>query len=148
MLTVSAVASATGYSVQQVRDLERLGVIAASVRAGNGYRQFSKDHIRRASTLRFWEQQGSVRPDRIVTAAGSARRYHLAAIREARITAALRAAGYRIPDVQQAIAAIRDLDDTSRSLDALDARLDAITQRTLALLRAAAPLAQIIQTTQ
>ncbi|MEV6135042.1 MerR family transcriptional regulator [Nocardia sp. NPDC051990] len=99
----------------------------------------------RASTLRFWEQQGLVRPERIITRAGSVRRYQLTAIREARITAALRAAGYRIPDVQKAITAIRDLDDAGHSLEALDARLIAIAQRGLALIRAGATLAQIIR---
>jgi DNA-binding transcriptional MerR regulator len=234
LLTVSAVAAATGYSVQQVRDLERLGVIASAVRAGNGYRQFSAGHVRdlrayrdlahavgpvearramlairtsppdqaaalvcsfhaglnqereqalaarealgaiqgetqteadpvaadamtitelsqalavRASALRFWEQKGLVRPERVVTRTGSARRYQLVAIREARITVALRAAGYRIPDVQQALAAIRDLGDVSQSLEALDARLNTIAERALALLRASATLARIIQPT-
>jgi DNA-binding transcriptional MerR regulator len=99
----------------------------------------------RASTLRFWEKAGLVAPERIITPAGSARRYHLAAIREARITAALRAAGYRIPDVQRAIEAIRDLHDVSHSLGALDARLAAIAQRALALLRAGTALSEIIQ---
>ncbi|WP_433683558.1 MerR family transcriptional regulator [Nocardia sp. CA-119907] len=99
----------------------------------------------RASTLRFWEQHGLVRPERIITRSGSARRYQLVAIREARITAALRAAGYRIPDVQKAIAAIRDLGDAGHSLEALDARLITIAQRGLALIRAGATLAQIIQ---
>ena len=234
VLTVSAVATATGYSVQQIRDLERLGVIASAVRADNGYRQFSATEIRdlcayrdlahavgpvqarrsmctirtvspgeaanlvcslhiglngereqalvarraleaiqsetrteaapvvadamtitelsralgvRASALRFWEKAGLVKPERITTSTGSIRRYPLEAIREARITAALRAAGYRIPDVQRAIAAIRDLDDVNRSLEALDARLTSITERSLALFRAAAILAQIIQPT-
>ncbi|WP_454787930.1 MerR family transcriptional regulator [Mycolicibacterium lutetiense] len=232
MLTVSAVAAAIGYSVQQIRDLERCGVIASAVRADNGYRQFSVTAIHdlrayrdlahavgpvearramyairalptgeavtlvcslhtglnrereqalvarhaleaiqdeakteaapaegdamtitelsralgvRASTLRFWEKEGLVKPERITNRTGSARRYHLEAIREARITAALRAAGYRIPDVQRAVAAIRDLDDVNRSLEALDARLNSITERTLSLLRAASTLAQIIQ---
>lgn len=232
MLTVSAVAAAAGYSVQQVRDLERRGVIASAVRADNGYRQFSASAIRdlrayrdlahavgpvearrtmratralptgdaaalvcslhdglnrereqalaarhaleaiqheaqtdaapvdadamtitelsralgvRASTLRFWEKEGLVKPERVINRTGSARRYQLEAVREARITAALRAAGYRIPDVRSAIAAIRDLDDVNRSLEALDKRLNSITERTLSLFRAAATLAEIIQ---
>ncbi|MBP2454746.1 MerR family transcriptional regulator [Mycolicibacterium lutetiense] len=232
MLTVSAVAAETGYSVQQIRDLERLGVVASAVRAGNGYRQFSTTvirelhayrdlahaagpvearrtmreirtlppaeavalvsslHIRinqereqalvarlaleaiqgeakieaapaaadamtitelsralgvRASTLRYWETEGLVKPERIANRTGSARRYQVEAIREARITAALRAAGYRIPDVQRAVAAIRELDDVNRSLEALDTRLNSITDRTLSLIRAAVTLAEIIQ---
>ncbi|MGW0248635.1 MerR family transcriptional regulator [Nocardia goodfellowii] len=231
-LTVTAVAQATGYSVQQVRDLERLCVIPAAVRASNGYRQFTPAHIRdlnayrdlayavgpvearhamrairslplgeaaalvcalparlnqereqalaaraalraieaeaatdaepvaadamtitelakalglRASTLRFWEQSGLITPDRVRTRSGSARRYHLAAIRDARITTALRAAGYGITDVHRALTAIRDLHDVSHSLAALDDRLHAIALRELALLRAAATLGEIIR---
>lgn len=234
MLTITAVAAATGYSVQQIRDLERLGVIPAAIRASNGYRQFRADHVRdlhayrglayavgpvearramasirslppdqaaalvcsfhtqlnqereqalaaraalaaihdeattdadpvaadamtitelsralglRASTLRFWEQVGLVTPERIITRAGSARRYHLPVIRDARITTALRAAGYRITDVRKALTAIRDLHDVSHSLEALSDRLNTIAQRELALLRAAATLSEIIQPT-
>ncbi|WP_199740332.1 MerR family transcriptional regulator [Saccharopolyspora rhizosphaerae] len=57
----------------------------------------------------------------------------------------LRAGGYRIPDVRAAITALRELGDVSRSLAALDARLDAIAQRTLALLRVGELLAEIIE---
>jgi len=230
--TVSAVAASTGYSVQQIRDLERLGVIARARRSDNGYRRFSADHVRdlrayrdlaaavgpvearramrtirelptdraaalvcglhvgldrerarllaaraalaairdeartdaaaapadamtiselaqalgvRSSTLRFWETEDLVRPERVPTPSGTARRYPLAAIREARIVAALRSGGYRIPDVRAAIAAIRDLDDDGRTLAALEARRDDIAGRTLALMRAAATLAEIIE---
>lgn len=232
MLTVADVAAATGYSVQQVRDLEALGVIPAAARARNGYRRFAPEHVRdlrayrdlayavgpvearrtmreirtlppgqavalvcglhvrlnserdqalaaraallsirdeattdaapvradymtitelsqalgvRASTLRFWEQAGLVSPDRITTRTGSARRYPPAAIREARITTALRAAGYRVPEVQAAMTAIRDLHGVGASLEALDTRLNGITERALALLRASATLSEIIR---
>ncbi|WP_164877546.1 MerR family transcriptional regulator [Prescottella agglutinans] len=231
-VSTAAVAAATGYSVQQVRDLEALGVIPAAARSRNGYRQFSAAHVRalrayrdlahavgpvdarramreirlqppdrgaalicgfharlngereqalaarsalesiraeattdaepvdgdsmtitelsqalgvKASTLRFWEKVGLVTPDRVGTRAGTARRYTLTAIREARITAALRASGYRIPDVQKAITAVRDLDDVSHSLAALDTRVEAIARRALALLRAGALLAELIE---
>ncbi|MCK1795030.1 MerR family DNA-binding transcriptional regulator [Streptomyces sp. XM4193] len=98
----------------------------------------------RPSTLRFWESAGLVAPQRIATRAGSVRRYHLPAIREARITAALRAAGYRVPDVRRALTAIRDLHDVRDPLAALDARLDAIAHRSLTLLRAGALLADLL----
>ncbi|TYK49816.1 MerR family transcriptional regulator [Actinomadura decatromicini] len=233
-MSTAAVAAATGYSVQQIRDLEARGVIPAASRTPNGYRGFSAIHVRdlrayrnlahavgpvearramrdirslppdqaaallcsfharlnhereqalaarealrairaeattdaepgeadsmtitelsralglRASTLRFWEQMGLVAPERLRTRAGTARRYHLAAIREARITAALRAAGYRIPDVQRAVTAIRDLHDVKHSLEALDARLNTIAQRALSLLRAGTTLSEIVQPT-
>ncbi|MEB3367618.1 MerR family transcriptional regulator [Saccharopolyspora mangrovi] len=230
-MSTAAVAELSGYSVQQVRDLERQEVIPPAARADNGYRRFRAEHVRalhayrdlasavgpvrarwtmreirllpsaeaaalivschadlhrereRAlaarrglesvqaeekteaasvdadvmtiaelsealgiapSALRFWEGEGLVAPDRISTRAGTARRYGLAAIREARITAELRAGGYRVPEVREAITAIRELRDVSHSLAALDARLEAIAQRALALLRAGALLAEII----
>ncbi|MRG59529.1 MerR family transcriptional regulator [Agromyces sp. CFH 90414] len=34
-----------GYSTQQVRDLERLGVLPAAERAANGYRRFGEPHL-------------------------------------------------------------------------------------------------------
>lgn len=231
-MTTAAAAAATGYSVQQVRDLEALGVIPVAARSPSGYRQFSAQHVRslrayrdlayavgpvdarramrdirrqpreqagslicgfharlnaereqaltarralesisdeaatdatpaegdsmsitelshalgvRASTLRFWETAGLVAPSRVATRSGTARRYTVTAIRAARITAALRGGGYRIPEVQRAITAVRDLDDTSDSLTALDARLRTIADRTLALLRTGALLAEIIE---
>jgi len=98
----------------------------------------------RPSALRFWESVGLVAPERIATRAGTARRYHLDAIREARVTAALRAGGYRVPEVQVAIAAMRELGDAADSRAALDARLRSIGERQLALLRAGSGLAEVI----
>ncbi|WP_408896720.1 MerR family transcriptional regulator [Nocardioides sp. R1-1] len=225
------VAAASGYSPQQVRNLEALGVIAPAARTPSGHRRFSAEHVRdlvayrdlasavgpvvarrvmrdvrtlptqeatalvgslhtglvgertqalaarsallaisgeadtdapaadpdamtitelsdalgvRASTLRFWEQEGLVAAERVVTRAGTARRYPLAAIREARIVVALRAAGYRVPEVRIAIAALRELGDTAGSLEALDARLATIAQRMLVLLRAGSVLAELV----
>nr|WP_276511683.1 MerR family transcriptional regulator [Leifsonia aquatica] len=97
----------------------------------------------RASTLRFWEQEGLVAPDR-VTSRG-ARSYPPAAVREARIVAALRAAGHRIPAVRSTIDAIRrsaHLDDPERSLGQ---RIEALAQRTLALLEAGADAAALLR---
>ncbi|MFD7226510.1 MerR family transcriptional regulator [Streptomyces sp. NPDC059892] len=39
------VARESGYSVQQVRDLERLGVIPPAARSGNGYRAYTPLHV-------------------------------------------------------------------------------------------------------
>lgn len=233
-LTTALVAAEAGCSVQQVRDLEALGVIPAATRSANGYRQFSEVHVRslhaygrlahavgpvearrvmrelrrqpadeavallgrlhvglhrereqalaarralesirdeattdaaaveadsmtitqlsqalgvRSSTLRFWERAGLVAPQRVATRAGTARLYPVTAIREARITAALRAGGYRIPEVRAAIGAIRDLGEVDRTVAALDARLQAIAERSLSLLRAGTLLADLIGTT-
>jgi DNA-binding transcriptional MerR regulator len=229
--STAEVVAETGYSAQQVRNLEAFGVIAPAARTPGGHRRFMPDHVRdlvayrelvlavgpvvarrvmrdlrtlsvedatamvgslhaglvaereqaraarsalvsvsieagtdapavetdtmtitelagalgvRASTLRFWEQEGLVAPERIATPAGTARRYPVTAVREARIVVALRAAGYRVPEVRAAISAVRDLGDTARSLEALDARLATIAERVLALLRAGAVLAEIV----
>ncbi|WP_325052042.1 MerR family transcriptional regulator [Nocardia stercoris] len=231
-MNTAAVAAASGYSVQQVRDLEASGVIPAAERSESGYRRFAEVHIEalrayrdlahavgpvearrvmreirvlprdraaaligglhitldaeraqsraarhalesiqdesvtdapplagdsmtitelsqalgvRASTLRFWEQCGLVAPDRTGARSRTARVYSLTAIRDARITAALRAGGYRIPDVQRAITALRGLGEVSESMAALDRRLASIADRTLALLRAGTRLAAIVE---
>lgn len=52
-LSTAAVASASGYSVQLVRDLEALGVLSPAVRAANGYRVFSAHHV---AELRVYRQ--------------------------------------------------------------------------------------------
>lgn len=231
-MTTADVAAAAGYSVQQVRDLEALGVIPPATRTRSGYRQFSPEHVHslcayrdlayavgpvvarrtmrqirsapsdyaaamiselhtrlnrerehtlaarsaltsisseetadvapteddcmtitelaqalevKASTLRFWESVGLITPQRVSTPAGSVRRYPGVAIRDARIVAALRAGGYRIPEVQKAISAVRELTDHTTSLTALDSRLQSIAQRTFALLRSGAILADLIE---
>ncbi|WP_217641592.1 MerR family transcriptional regulator [Actinopolyspora alba] len=97
----------------------------------------------RTSTLRFWEQAGLVSPERVTSR--SVRRYPLSAIREARITAALRAAGYRIPDIRKTMHDIRELHEIDDPIAALQARIDVIAQRTLALLTAGTDLTEIIR---
>ncbi|MGW0658458.1 MerR family transcriptional regulator [Streptodolium elevatio] len=49
--STSRLAAVAGYSVQQVRDLERLGVIPPATRHPNGYRQFTHVH---ATALRAY----------------------------------------------------------------------------------------------
>lgn len=227
--TTSRLAAAAGYSPQQVRDLERLGVIPPAIRQPNGYRRFGPEHVTalrayrllaiavgpviarntmreardlpyyeaisrvvalhvdlarsrddtiaavraldgiveedayaaaptaadsmsitelaaalgvRSSALRFWEQQGLVTPER-VTALG-ARSYPLAAIRDARIVAALRAGGYRIPAVQTVMESIRTAGDTDVARDLLHERLRTIATRSDALLRAGTDIADLL----
>jgi DNA-binding transcriptional MerR regulator len=244
-LRTADVARAAGCSVQQVRDLEALGVLPPAGRSANGYRAFGDEHVLalrayrglatavgpvvarrvlratrslprdaaaslvsglhvtlarereealaarrallairseghgatgapgdtptaaetdasvltitelaaalgvRASTLRFWEHEGLLAPERVASRTGavSARRYPAAAVREARVVAALRAAGYRVPDVRHAIDALRGATgpaDVADPLAALDARLDAIARRTLALLEAGHDVARLL----
>ncbi|WP_019203773.1 MerR family transcriptional regulator [Tsukamurella sp. 1534] len=225
------VSSATGYSLQQIRDLEAAGVLAPVPRAPNGYRVYSDEHVRdlrayrdlaaavgpvrarsvfrgvraegadaavalvaglheelarereqalaaraalravrgeaaveappapgddltitelagalgvRASTLRFWEREGLLMPSRSASP-GAARRYPVPEVRMARIVAELRGAGYRIPDARRAVMALRELGDGASSEAALDARIAAIGRRQLALLRAGAVLAAVIE---
>lgn len=228
-LTTAALAAASGYSPQQVRDLERLGVIPPASRAANNYRRFTGEHLValrayrrlatatgpvvarrtlrdaltlpldeaaalvsalhvdlahlrtqtldamaalrtiraesgpgaeetpgdamsigeladalgvRASTLRFWEREGLVLPER-VTSYG-ARRYPGRAIREARISAALRGAGYGIPAVRETLTTVRTLGDVDGPVAALDRRLTDIARRTVALIAAGADIAALL----
>ncbi|WP_277370268.1 MerR family transcriptional regulator [Rhodococcus rhodochrous] len=228
-MTTGHLAAAAGYSVQQVRDLERLGVIPPAVRMPNGYRRFGPEHVTalrayralavavgpvearsvmhdvqalpydealarvvelhsglararaeslaalraldtivdeaahdapalpgdamsitelanaigvRSSTLRFWEKEGLVAPERIERT--TVRSYSPAAARDARIVAALRAGGYRIPAVRAVMAAIGTGDGTGAARDALHERLRTIAAQSEALLRAGTDIAALI----
>jgi len=228
-LRTSDVARASGYSVQQVRDLERLGVIPPATRSPNGYRSYAAVHVHalgayrglagaigavaarqllaevrgrpiveaasaimavharlarerdealraqaavraiqaeatfpdgeraddamtitqlaaalgvRTSTLRFWEQEGLVSPDRVTSL--RARRYGLGAIREARIVAALRNSGYGIPAVHGIMGSLHGTGGIAEADRILQRRLDQIAARSVALLRAGADLAAVV----
>lgn len=239
-LRTADVARESGWSVQQVRDLERLGVLPPAARSANGYRSYGPVHVRalrayrglasaagpvvarrllagtrtgtlaaaaaaigalhvrlaadrdealraqaalaaiegeesgsdagtvhvdadvmtitqlaaalgvRTSTLRFWEQEGLVVPERVTTL--RARQYGPAAIREARVVAALRSSGYGIPAVRDVVVSLRRLpgagEGAAEARRILDRRLDQIATRTVALLRAGADLAEIIDPAQ
>jgi DNA-binding transcriptional MerR regulator len=221
------VARASGYSVQQVRDLERLGVIPPAARSSNGYRSYTSIHVHalrayrglasavgpvaarqllaelrtatlaeaaaaisavhvglarerdeairardalraiqaeatvaeqerdamtitelagalnvRPSTLRFWEQEGLVLPERVTSL--RARRYGLSAIREARIVAALRNSGYGIAAVRDIMGSLGSLDGLGETRRILQQRLDRLATRTVALLRAGSDLAAVV----
>ncbi|MGD9481780.1 MerR family transcriptional regulator [Streptomyces sp. TRM70308] len=228
-LRTADVSRESGYSVQQVRDLERLGVIPPAARSSNGYRSYTSAHVHalrayrglagavgpvaarrmlaelrtetiaaaasaistvhvrlarerdealraqqaldairgetntpeyeqesdamtitqlaaaldvRPSTLRFWEQEGLVSPDRVTSL--RARRYGLSAIRAARIVAALRGTGYGIPAVRGMMGSLNQLDGLEETRRVLGRRLDQIAMRTVALLRAGADLAAVV----
>jgi DNA-binding transcriptional MerR regulator len=93
------------------------------------------------SALRFWEEQGLVTPER--TSPLGARRYPVAAIRDARIVAALRAGGYRIPAVHAVIESVHALNPED-ARQALQERLRTIATRSDALLRAGTAIADLI----
>ncbi|MGW4869610.1 MerR family transcriptional regulator [Streptomyces chartreusis] len=223
------VARASGYSVQQVRDLERLGVIPPAARSANGYRAYASVHVHaleayrglanavgpvtarevlsrlrtqtlaeaasaiselhvrlarereealraqqalraiqdeaetpeveldgdamtitqlagalnvRPSTLRFWEEEGLVVPERVTSL--RARRYGLPAIRAARIVAALRNTGHGIAAVREIVDSLHRLDGREETQRVLSERLDQIAARTVALLLAGADLAAVV----
>lgn len=228
--TTGRLAAVVGYSVQQIRDLERLGVIPPASRRANGYRRFSRVHVSalhayrhlaiaigpvgaratlrdlhdlpsdeavasivalhvdlararddtlsalraldriveertdeapaapgdsmtiaelsaalgvRSSTLRFWEQQGLITPERTVRL--GARRYPPDAIRDARIVAALRAGGYGVPAVHAVMASLRTAAGARDARAALQDRLQHIATRSEALLLAGAALAELLR---
>ena len=93
----------------------------------------------RSSTLRFWEREGLLAPEREEPLA--IRRYPPDAVRDARIVAALRAGGYRIPAVDAVMTSLRALGDTS---DALRDRLQIIAARSAALLRAGNDFVELV----
>ena len=222
-------AAASGYSVQQIRDLERLAVIPAALRRANGYRQFGGTHLValrayrnlavavgpvvarttmrdvrslpydeavarvvalhvalararddtmialqaldaivdesareapalpddsmaitelslalgvRSSTLRFWEQEGLITPERKGPA--RTRDYPPEAVRDARIVAALRAGGYRVPAVRAIMTSLAGTGDPAEARDALQGRLRSIAARSEALLRAGTDVADLL----
>jgi DNA-binding transcriptional MerR regulator len=51
-LRTADVARRSGYSVQQVRNLERDGVLPAAVRSDSGYRRYEETHVRAALAYR------------------------------------------------------------------------------------------------
>lgn len=96
----------------------------------------------RPSTLRHWDAEGLVVPDRV--AAQGTRRYSPDQVRDARIVHQLRGAGYRIDTLRTLMP---DLPRGNRSDDvaaALAARDASITARSRALLDAAAALSAVI----
>lgn len=219
--TTSGLAAETGYSVQQVRDLEGLGVIPPAARRHNSYRQFTMVHATalrayrqlaisvgpvdarrimfelrdlpydeaiarvvalhvdlarsrentlaavraldsivdeadhdaaavpedsmnitelatalgvRSSTLRFWEHEGLITPER--PGPRGARNYPVDSIRDARIVAALRSGGYRIPAIRTVMASLDSIHEGLDARDALQGRLQDIAAKSDALLRA------------
>lgn len=227
--TTSQLAAVSGYSAQQVRDLDHLGVIPPAFRQSNGYRQFTRIHVTalrayrdlaiavgpvvaratmrdirrlpldeaiarvvalhvdlvrsrddaiaalraldsivdegaydapaapgdtmsitelstalgvRSSTLRFWEREGLITPDRDEPLA--ARRYPPDAVRDARIVATLRAGGYRIPAIQSVMTSLHALDRTTDAREALHNRLRDIAIRSDALLRAGTDVSDLL----
>lgn len=219
-------ADASGYSVQQVRKLERAGVIPPARRATNGYREYVEVHLTclvgyrlaaqaigpveaknvlvdlhtdpssfleridqasaalhrerrelslarravrdiaeeplldprptdamsvgelagalgvRTSTLRHWEAERLLTPERD---ASGARTYRPVDVRDARLVQQLRHAGHRIGPLRALLPVLRE-SNTWDSL--LDERERSIADRSLALLRAGAVLVDVLDAHQ
>ncbi|HWR86765.1 MAG TPA: MerR family transcriptional regulator [Rhodoglobus sp.] len=219
-------ARASGYSVQQVRDLERLGVLPPAEREANGYRRYDERHVValrayralavaagpvearallarlltaeptdaaaavdavharlhaerndvlaaqtaleviqaepadgdpadamsitelapalgiRAATLRFWEQEGLLAPERITSL--RVRRYPGTEIARARVVLALRKGGYGISAVRAVLTSLDDSGDVEHARHLLRERLDALARRSVALLHASADLLPLL----
>lgn len=88
----------------------------------------------RPSTLRHWDAEGLVVPDR----AGTARRYSPAQVRDARIVHQLRNAGYRIEPLRALMPNLRELRTALATRDA------SIVARSQALLDAAVSLSAVL----
>lgn len=225
--TTSQLARQVGYSTQQVRDLERLGVLPIADRGSNGYRRYAAAHVTalhayralaaavgpvaarrlvpelrhgtvaeaaariddlhaglarerdqvrealrglesavaesaeqfgdddsmtigelaaalgiRSSALRHWEREGLIKPLR--SGASTARSYGAKAITHARIIAGMRAGGYGIPLIAGVLEQLRGQAITADVRRILAARLDALTERSVALLAAAGRLHDLL----
>lgn len=219
------VSRASGYSTQQIRDLERLAVIPAAHHAGSGYRQYTASHVHAlhayralaralgpvkarqtlaelqradvratavafstahaelvqernellaaqtalrnvaaeqlttdtdsspdsmsiselsralgvpASTLRHWENEQLLQPNRVTTL--RARQYRPSTVRDARIVHALRRGGYRIAEIRDVLDALHRLGDPTQAEHLLTDRLEHLESRMVDLLEAGTQL--------
>jgi DNA-binding transcriptional MerR regulator len=97
----------------------------------------------RTSTLRFWEQEGLVAPERVTSL--RVRRYEPAEIQTLRIVAALRGAGYRLPAIRDILASLNGLEGRDSTAVILQQRLDDLARRSVSLLEAGADLAALLR---
>lgn len=93
----------------------------------------------RTSTLRHWESEGLLAPDRH----GNARSYSPAEVQQARIVDQLRRAGYRIPELRPILDELRGTGVNADVLELLDRRGQALDARSRALLEAGAHLLEL-----
>ncbi|WP_425577690.1 MerR family transcriptional regulator [Nocardia callitridis] len=96
----------------------------------------------RTSTLRHWDTEGLVVPDRV--AAQGIRRYWPTDVRDARIVHQLRAAGYRIDALRTLMPQVRAAGRLDQLAAALATRDTALTVRSRALLEAAAEFVALL----
>jgi DNA-binding transcriptional MerR regulator len=95
------------------------------------------------ATLRHWEAEGLLAADR--AGRGRVRTYSPVQVRDARVIHQLRTAGYRIPHLRAVLHWLLDPRQPSEALDiALHVRDQQLTNRSRALLRAAAALDDVL----
>ncbi|GAA1952170.1 MerR family transcriptional regulator [Kitasatospora viridis] len=99
----------------------------------------------RPSTLRHWDAEGLVVPDR--DPVRGVRRYAPAQVRDARIVHQLRKAGYRIASLRALVPELRHARRSEDLAAALTARDAALAARSRALLDGAAALSAVLSTT-
>jgi DNA-binding transcriptional MerR regulator len=100
----------------------------------------------RPSTLRHWEAEGLIVPDR--WSSRRIRRYSPAHIRDARIVWQLRTAGHGIDSLRSLMPALRSGREQHKLDEALDLRQASITTRSLDLIRAARSLHAVLEVAQ
>ncbi|MFF3225550.1 MerR family transcriptional regulator [Nocardia suismassiliense] len=100
----------------------------------------------RTSTLRHWDAEGLVIPERSRTQQG-ARHYTPAQVRDARIVHQLRKAGYPITHLRAVLPELRQAHRSDDVQSALAARDATLTMRSTAFLDAAAALHAVISST-
>ena len=129
-LARAAAAAITAEPIGDVRPADAMGVSELAAALGV-----------RPSTLRHWDAEGLVVPRR---AAGEARRYSPADVRDARIVHQLRLAGYRIGPLRALLPELRGARRPADVLAALAARDADIDVRSRALLQGSAALAALL----
>lgn len=99
----------------------------------------------RPSTLRHWEAEGLVVPQR---SPSRTRTYSPIDVRDARIVHQLRVAGYRIGPLQALVPQLRQSRHWEEVISALAARDLSISSQSLALLQGAAALGAVIKASE
>ncbi len=151
------VARRAGYSVQQVRNLERDGVLPPATRTATGYRIYAEVHLQ--SVLAYRALAAGVGPTeakKIVRAVhhGPASQVlalldaaHPTQVRDARIVHQLRRAGYRIAALRALMPQLRHARRSEDVASALAARDASIAARSKALLDGSAALSAVLALT-
>ncbi|MFI6003281.1 MerR family transcriptional regulator [Streptomyces sp. NPDC051366] len=130
-LAKEAAGAISAEPIADVRPADAMGVAELAAALGVG-----------ASTLRHWDAEGLVIPDRL--SGRGTRRYSPAQVRDARIVHQLRSAGYRIDPLRTLMPQLRSGHGWETVEAALAAREASIETRSRALLDASAALRAVI----